>query len=591
MRRLTALKLWLETAVRAAPGLTLVLLATTILSAVSAPIGAQGVRNSIQALQQGRSPLPGIYLVVFSLVVMWVFGAVTAPATNTLDDRVQRYVHRRLIDLTVSIPTIAHHEDPALADRLALIRREAFELGRGVTRLLGCIRSLVLVVAVASLLWSVRPWLLILLPLSLASAVLYGIGLQRRERIFREGERHRRLADKIWDILTDPGQALEVMCYDIAVQLDKAADRAYRQYSIPRWKVTRRYANRATYTAVVFWIIYACVLGWAVTSAIHGSVTVGDVALLLVIANQVAGVGLALTSSATALTDGLEFFSRYAWLKDYSTEANALARHRAPPGRLTDGIRFNELGFRYAPEATDVISDLNLHIEPGQVIALVGANGAGKSTLVKLLLGMYRPTAGQILIDQNSLDDLDPDLWRRETSAAFQDFVRFEFPAAESIGIGDLPRMTNPDAIGRAATEAGADQIIDTLPDRYQTLLGTQFAGGVSLSGGQWQRIALARGFMRQTPLLMLLDEPASALDAEVEQQIYTTYVRRARQAAEEVGGTGIIVTHRLSSARLADQIIVLQDGKITEAGTHDELIQRHGQYQRMFELQARSYR
>lgn len=591
MRRLTALKLWLETAVRAAPGLTLVLLITTILSATSAPIGAQGVRNSIQALQQGRSPLPGIYLVVFSLAVTWILGAVTAPATNTLDDRVQRHVHHRLIDLTVTIPTIAHHEDPALADRLALIRREAFELGRGVTRLLSCIRSLVSVIAVASLLWSVRPWLLILLPLSLASAVLYGIGLQRRERIFREGERHRRLADKIWDILTDPAHALEVMCFDIAAHLDSAADRAYRQYSTPRWKVTRDYANHATYTAIAFWIIYACVLGWAVTSAVHGSVTVGDVALLLVIANQVASIGLALTNSATALTDGLEFFSRYAWLKDYSAQASAQTRHQAPPDRLTDGIRLNELGFRYAPEATDVISDLNLHIKPGQVVALVGANGAGKSTLVKLLLGLYRPTAGQILIDQNSLDDLDPEQWRRRTSAAFQDFVRFEFHAAESIGVGDLPNMTDGEMVARAATEATADQVIDTLPDRYQAQLGTQFAGGVSLSDGQWQRIALARGFMRQTPLLMLLDEPASALDAEVEQQIYTTYVRRARRAAEEVGGAGIIVTHRLSSARLADRIVVLQDGKITEAGTHDELIQIHGQYQRMFELQARSYR
>lgn len=591
MRRFTALKLWLETAVRAAPGLTLVLLITTILSAVSAPIGAQGVRNSIQALQQGRSPLAGIYLVVLSLAVTWIFGAVTAPATNTLDDRVQRYVHRRLIHLTVTIPTIAHHEDPALADRLALIRREAFELGRGVTRLLSCVRSLVSVVAVASLLWSVRPWLLILLPLSLASAVLYGIGLQRRERIFREGERHRRLADKIWDILTDPGHALEVMCYDIAAQLDRAADRAYRQYSIPRWKVTRKYANRATYTAVVFWIIYACVLGWAVTAATHGTVSVGDVALLLVIANQVASIGLSLTNSATALTDGLEFFSRYAWLTEYSAQANAQARHRTPPDHLSDGIRLNDLGFRYAPEATEVISDLNLHIKPGQVLALVGANGAGKSTLVKLLLGLYRPTTGQILIDQNSLNDLDPNHWRQETSAAFQDFVRFEFHAAESIGIGDLPHMTDTNAVSRAAAEATADHIIDTLPDRYQTQLGTQFAGGVSLSGGQWQRIALARGFMRQAPLLMLLDEPASALDADVEQQIYTTYVRRARRAAEEVGGTGIIVTHRLSSARLADQIIVLQDGKISEAGTHDELIQRDGQYQRMFELQARSYR
>lgn len=591
MNRASALRLWLITAVRAAPWLTLTLFLGIVLSALAAPLSAQGVRAAVDALQHGGSALPGTVLIAAALAVGGVIGAFTAPAADTLDDRVQRHVHHRLIELTAGITTIAHHEDPALADRVALIRRDATELGRGVTRLLTTVRSLISVIAVGSLLWSIQPWLLILLPFSLLPAAVYGIGLQRRERIFREGERHRRLADKIFDILTSPAHALEIMCFDVAPQLDQAATTAYRTYSLPRSRVTRKYASYAAGTGLIFWAVYGLVIAWASSAAIAGRTTAGDVALLLVIAGQVAAIGLSMTNSATALTDGLEFFSRYAWLRNYAAQSSKNLGERQPPDNLTEGIRLDHVHFKYAPDGGDILHDLNLHMRAGSIVALVGANGAGKSTLVKLLTGMYQPTSGQILINSDNLHDLDVKAWREHTSAAFQDFVRFEFRIFESIGIGDLPRLTSHTAVTRAATEATADTTIDALALDYNTQLGTQYTNGVSLSGGQWQRLALARGFMRPTPLLMLLDEPAAALDADVEQQIYAAYVQRAKQAARAVGGIGIIVTHRLSSARLADQIIVLHNGTITEAGDHDDLIRQHGQYHRMFELQARSYR
>jgi ATP-binding cassette, subfamily B, bacterial len=223
------------------------------------------------------------------------------------------------------------------------------------------------------------------------------------------------------------------------------------------------------------------------------------------------------------------------------------------------------------------------------VVAIVGENGAGKSTLVKLLAKLYAPDAGRILVDGTDLARVDTAGWRERLAGAFQDFFRFEFQAAQTIGIGDLPRLDVEPALVTAAERAGARDLLDGLPAGLRTQLGPTWHEGVDVSYGQWQKLALARGFMRDEPLLVALDEPTAALDAETEHQLFERYVATARQA-RATGGVTILVSHRFSTVRMADLIVVLDGAHVAEAGSHDELLARGGRYAELYRIQAAGY-
>jgi ATP-binding cassette subfamily B protein len=224
------------------------------------------------------------------------------------------------------------------------------------------------------------------------------------------------------------------------------------------------------------------------------------------------------------------------------------------------------------------------------VVALVGDNGAGKTTLVKLLSGFYPPERGTITVDGVDLTRFPADRWRARVSAAFQDFASFEFRTFETVGVGDLPRMDDPAAVRAALERAGAADVVDGLPDGSGTQLGTRWDGGVDLSGGQWQKLALARGLMDADPLLVVFDEPTAALDAHTEHGLF----ERFAQAARDGRGTGavtVLVSHRFSTVRMADVIVVLDGGRIRESGSHDQLVAAGGLYAELYELQSRAYR
>jgi ATP-binding cassette subfamily B protein len=249
------------------------------------------------------------------------------------------------------------------------------------------------------------------------------------------------------------------------------------------------------------------------------------------------------------------------------------------------------VSYRYPLASQDALRDVNLLLPAGATVAVVGDNGAGKSTLVKLLAGMYLPTSGRITVDGTDLTELDPGQWRRRISAGFQDHARFELLARETIGIGDLPALDDDTAITAAMHRAGAADLLQALPYGLATQLGPARDGGVDLSGGQWQKLALARAMMRTTPLLLLLDEPTAALDADTEHQLFEHWTTAARQLRQHTGAITLLVSHRFSTVRMADLIIVLDKAGIAETGTHTELINRNGLYAELFELQARSYR
>jgi ATP-binding cassette subfamily B protein len=316
----------------------------------------------------------------------------------------------------------------------------------------------------------------------------------------------------------------------------------------------------------------------------------GDVLLVLAAGSRLSAyIGATVGEIGFLRGFWLDGARKLAWLEDYA--ASLLVKADQPaPGRLTDGIRFEHVSFAYPGTTRLVLDDVNLHLRAGSVIAVVGENGAGKTTLVKLLCGLYQPTKGRITIDGADLAHVAPDQWRARLSGAFQDFFRFEFRAKSTVGIGDLPRMDDEPGVSAAVFRAGADDVLDKLSGGLETQLGPTWPEGVELSFGQWQKLALARGFMREHPLLLVLDEPTAALDAETEQALFDRYAAAAREHAPE-GRITILVSHRFSTVRMADSIVVLDGARVVETGTHEDLIQRGGQYSELYGIQAAAYR
>jgi ATP-binding cassette subfamily B protein len=317
---------------------------------------------------------------------------------------------------------------------------------------------------------------------------------------------------------------------------------------------------------------------------VHGALTLGDLVMYYQAFQRGQGyLRDILGGLANLYEDSLFLANLYEFLDLRSRVAEPSAP-RPLPKPMQRGIAFEHVGFAYAGAAQPVLDDITLTIRPGEHIALVGANGAGKTTLVKLLCRLYDPTAGRITLDGIDLREFRTAALRREISVIFQDYARYHLTVRENIWLGNIALTSDDGAILDAAAAAGADTVIGKLPQGYETQLGKWFDAGQELSIGEWQKIALARAFVRDAQILVL-DEPTSALDAAAEYEVFQMF--RALAA----GRTTLLISHRFSTVRMADRIFVLADGKIVEAGSHEELLRRGGEYARMFELQASNYR
>ena len=282
---------------------------------------------------------------------------------------------------------------------------------------------------------------------------------------------------------------------------------------------------------------------------------------------------------------------RLAWLEDYARALDENA-DQTVPDRIEDGIRLEHVSFRYPGTERLVLDDVSLDLPAGTVVAIVGENGAGKSTLVKLLCRFYQPAEGTITVDGRDLARMPANEWRARLGGAFQDFFRFELVAAQTVGLGDLERLDDRPAIDTAVTRAGASDVVDRLARGLDTQLGVTWDDGVEVSFGQWQKLALARGFMRDHPLLLVLDEPTAALDAETEHALFERYAASARSdEGADAGRITVLVSHRFSTVRMADLIVVLDGARVVEVGTHEALIANGGQYAELYGIQAAAYR
>jgi ATP-binding cassette subfamily B protein len=328
--------------------------------------------------------------------------------------------------------------------------------------------------------------------------------------------------------------------------------------------------------------------------AAAGRASPGDVVLALTLAASVNYGVTGMASSVAWLLGNLKTGRRLAWLEDLAAEAAARATPTDPfpvPAALRAGIRLEGVSFRYPGTHAEVLHDVDLFLPAGSTVAIVGDNGAGKTTIVKLLCRFYDPTAGRITVDGSGLGEFDVAAWRARLSGCFQDFARLELLARESVGVGDLRSLDDDVAVFAALERAHAAEVPATLPAGLATQLGRSFEGGTEPSTGQWQKLALGRAMMREDPLLLVLDEPTASLDALTEHALFERYAGAASRTARRSGAITILVSHRFSTVRMADLIVVFDDGRVTEVGTHDELVARAGTYAELYSLQARSYR
>jgi ATP-binding cassette subfamily B protein len=312
----------------------------------------------------------------------------------------------------------------------------------------------------------------------------------------------------------------------------------------------------------------------------------GDVLLVLAAGSRLSAyIGATVGEIGFLRGIWLDGSRRMAWLEDYAA-AQLRDADAPPPESIERGIRFEHVSFAYPGTDRLVLDDVDLSLAPGSVVAIVGENGAGKSTLVKLLCQLYQPTRGRITVDGVPLARIAPDGWRARLAGAFQDFFRFEFQARRTVGVGDVPRVDDVPAVTTAVGRAGANDLVEQLVRGLDTQLGPSWPAGVDISFGQWQKLALARGFMRDRPLVLVLDEPTAALDAETEHALFERYAAAAR--GDQIT---LLVSHRFSTVRMADSIVVLDGARVVEHGTHEDLLAKRGQYAELYEIQAAAYR
>jgi ATP-binding cassette, subfamily B, bacterial len=398
-----------------------------------------------------------------------------------------------------------------------------------------------------------------------------------------------RLARHLFMTATTAAAGKEVRVLSIGEQLARkrrdAWERGYAPVAHVRW--------RSAFWHALAWAIFACGYVGAVVFVSSGLQAPAASVLLVLAAGARLSAYIGATVGELSFLTGFWMYGarRLAWLEDYAASLHAAA-DRDPPVTLQTGIRLDRVSFAYPGTERLVLDDVSLSLPAGAVVAVVGENGAGKTTLVKLLAKMYSPTSGSILIDDVPLERMPADEWRSRLAGAFQDFHRFEFRARQTVGLGDVPRVDDAPAVTTAVDRAGAGDVVARLAAGLETQLGPTWPDGVELSFGQWQKLALARGFMRDHPLLLVLDEPTAALDAETEHALFERYAAAARSDRRAFEGRiTILVSHRFSTVRMADLIVVLDGARLVEHGTHEDLMAKRGQYSQLYSIQAAAYK
>ncbi|MBN9348564.1 MAG: ABC transporter ATP-binding protein [Devosia sp.] len=480
---------------------------------------------------------------------------------------------------------LMHFEEASYQDKLERARRQAASRSTVLSQVFGQVQMVITAVALAIGLLLYAPLLILLMAVAILPAV-YGEFRFNRLAYWLSHERspERRQMEYLRQIGASADSAKEVKLFGLGTYLvGKFKDLADKIYVENRRLTIQRSAWGAL-LGTLSTIAYYGAFAYVVWRTLNGEFTIGDLVFLSGSFGQLNGyfqqilIGFTqIAGQALYLDDLYSFFD----IKPTITDP---ARPKPFPAPLRRGIVFDNVGFRYPGSERFVIRNFNLTINAGETVALVGENGAGKTTIVKLMTRLYEAEEGSITIDGTDIREFSSDDLRRNIGVIFQDFLRYSFTARDNIGVGrieaaaDLPRIT------RSAEQSLANEVIDKLPGGYDQQLGKQFIGGQDLSGGEWQKLAIARAYMREASII-ILDEPTAALDARAEAEVFARFKSLSEAA------TALLISHRFSTVRMADRIVVLDEGKVLEAGTHEELMALRGHYAELFELQAAGYR
>ena len=480
---------------------------------------------------------------------------------------------------------LAQFEDSEFYDKLTRARREASSRPLSlVTRTFGLGQNAISLVSYGTLLYQFSPWAVLVLllagvPAFIAETKFSGDAF----RLFRWRSPETRMQMYLETVLAREDHAKEVKLYALGpLLLQRYRDIFTRLYSDDRDLTIRRDSWGFGLGLLGTLTLYGA-YAWIAMTTVVGRITLGQMTMYLMLFRQgQAAVSAMLSAIGGMYEDNLYLSTLYEYLETPVATSSGTATHGVQPG---DGVRFEHVTFTYPDAGAPALHDINLHVRPGESLALVGQNGSGKTTLIKLLTELYRPDSGRILLDGTDLRDWDAATLRQRVGVIFQDFARYQMRVGENIGAGDVTHFEDAERWRTASDKGMASAFIDTLPGGFDTQLGKWFRSGRELSGGQWQKIALARAFMRSGADILVLDEPTAAMDAAAEATIFEHF----RELAGE--RIVILISHRFSTVRMADQIVVIQDGRIIERGSHAQLMMLEGHYAHLFALQAQGYR
>jgi ATP-binding cassette subfamily B protein len=582
---------------RASAGYTVAYALTTVVMGAVPVVSAWATRGLLDALAQGRSGQDRLPEFGTLLVVAAVFTGLVPHANRFVEAGMRRRVtvamHDELFRALNRLGGLKHFESPAHLDRIRLAQESTQAApGRIVTAWFGCLQAGVAVAGFLGTLVMISPVLSIAVLLSGAPAFAAQVSLGRRR-----GALHWRNSPMLRrqmfysSLLIDVRAIKEVRLFNLGDFLRKRMLGEMREIHRREEAVDRTTMGTQLTLAALAAAITAVGLIWAVRGAAAGELSVGSVVLFLTAIVTVQNSLGTIAARISDMAEGLVLFGNFLDLR-HSRPDPPVPPVTRPVPRLDTGIEFRDVWFRYGEDAPWILRGFNLVIPAGHTVALVGLNGAGKSTLIKLMCRLYEADRGSILWNGTDITEIDPARLRERIGTVFQDYMAYDLSAAENVGLGALAKLGDRDRIRRAARLAGIDPVLSSLPRGYDTLLSRIFVDrgdanpmtGVTLSGGQWQRVALARGLMREDADLLVLDEPSSGLDAEAEYDIH----HRLLEYRE--GRTTLLVSHRLSTVRDADLIVVLEGGVIVEAGEHDELMAANGRYATLFSLQSAGY-
>ncbi|WP_078955134.1 ABC transporter ATP-binding protein [Streptomyces griseus] len=591
---------------RSGRGALLLYLAGSVVAGLLPAAAALLVRELFDAITRHR-PTDDLVRVAVLLVAVSLGIALVPAVTDFLREqharRVQLRVQDELFEGVNRLPGLRHFEDPAFQDELRLAQEAGSSApGMLIGSFVGGVQALVTFLGFLVTVCVLNPWLgALTVVMALPTFRTQLTAGRRRAAVIRDIVARSRRQLFYASLLTDTDAVKEIRLFGLQDHFKDRARAELAAASEAERRTELRNLVRGVPPSVLGVAVYGAGLVWVVRAVGEGTLSVGDVSVFLAATAAIqTGVGQLASTGSNAYQALLTFVS-YRALRDMAPDLRQLDGPAEEPRPLRSSITFENVWFRYDDTSPWVLRGVDLTLSAGTTTALVGLNGAGKSTLVKLLCRLYDPTVGRILWDGTDLRAFAPDELRRRIGVVFQDYGRYDLTASENVGLGRLDRAADPEAVTAAARAAGIHDRLSRLPAGYSTLLsrifvpegeqggfpgsgGPSFAGQ-SLSGGEWQRVAVARAFMRADADLMILDEPSAGLDAEAEKEIHDS-LRTLRR-----GATGVVISHRLGAVRDAGSIVVLGDGRIVEEGTHRELMERGGRYAELFELQADGYR